>query len=227
MPTPQAALLQQLANAINTYNDLQAQAKSTNGMTSSALLGEATAFVASAAAAIQNATGRQSVQSAMANTYVDDFHKAPHNRGNPADIPALAMLKGLVEETHRALINGSLLSYEELLNGEIFSDFLEMANHLLADEGLKEPAAVIAGTSLEVHLKKLCVKHGIAVADKAAKINDDLKKQGVYSGLEHKQVIAWQQLRNYAAHGEYDKFDANQVASMIQSVRDLIAKYPA
>ena len=41
------------------------------------------------------------------------------------------------------------------------SDFLGMAEYLLEEEKLKDPAAVLAGGVLEEHLRKLCDSHGI------------------------------------------------------------------
>ena len=79
-------------------------------------------------------------------------------------------------------------------------------------------------------------KHNIPVTEqrgsnvvprKASTMNDDLKTQGAYSGIEHAQVQAWQRLRNEAAHGNYSAYDEAQVALMVQGVRDFIGKYPA
>ena len=56
--------------------------------------------------------------------------------------------------------NGYMTSFEELVHGNIFSDFLEMANYL-SKKKYKDAAAVLAGSTLEVHLKNLCKKHGV------------------------------------------------------------------
>ena len=51
-------------------------------------------------------------------------------------------------------------SFEELVHGDMFGDCLEMSDHLL-DAGYKDAAAVLAGSILEVHMKKLCGKYGV------------------------------------------------------------------
>ena len=56
---------------------------------------------------------------------------------------------------------GCLKSFAELIHGELFGDFLEMAKHLL-DEGYKDAAAVIAGSTLEGHLRQLCGLYGVS-----------------------------------------------------------------
>ncbi|MER5889903.1 hypothetical protein ABT160_39270 [Streptomyces sp. NPDC001941] len=119
----------------------------------------------------------------------------------------------------------------ELVHSDTYSDYLEMADALLK-KGYKDAAAVITGTSLEVHVRALCLKNGIATAiagspKKADTMNADLKKAGVYDGLRQKQITAWMDLRNKAAHGEYDSYDANEARRFIDGVRAFLMKYPA
>ncbi len=79
---------------------------------------------------------------------------------------------------------------------------------LLLDQHYKDPAAIVTGSVLEAHLRKLCGKHGIAVvkADatpkKADTLNSELTAAGAYSKLDQKSVTAWLDLRNNAAHGK-------------------------
>ncbi|MFE6977890.1 hypothetical protein [Streptomyces sp. NPDC057682] len=55
-------------------------------------------------------------------------------------------------------------------------------------------------------------------------MNSDLKKAGVYDGLQQKQITAWTDLRNMAAHGNYDD---TQVRLFIDGVRAFLMKHPA
>ncbi|MET9218604.1 hypothetical protein ABZX65_07435 [Streptomyces sp. NPDC003300] len=119
----------------------------------------------------------------------------------------------------------------ELVHADTYGDYLEMADALLA-KAYKDPAAVIVGTSLEVHLRALCVKNNIATVvganhKKADTMNADLKKAGVYDGLQQKQITAWLDLRNKAAHGNYADYDKEQVGLFVDGVRAFIIKYPA
>ena len=102
-----------------------------------------------------------------------------------------------------------------------------MAEYLL-EEGYKDPAAVITGSTLEEHLRKLCIKNGIDIETmskgklgpkKADRLNSELAKEKVYSKLELKSVTAWLDLRNKAAHGKYTEYNDNQVKQMIMGVR--------
>ncbi|WP_329138149.1 hypothetical protein [Streptomyces sp. NBC_00670] len=120
----------------------------------------------------------------------------------------------------------------ELVHADTHSDYLEMSDTLLGS-GYKDAAAVIVGTALEVHIRALCVKHGVDIelADGAPKkantMNADLKKADVYATLQEKQVTAWMDLRNQAAHGNYEKYDITEVRALANGVRDFMLKYPA
>ncbi|MDX2042805.1 MAG: hypothetical protein SF097_16420 [Acidobacteriota bacterium] len=127
---------------------------------------------------------------------------------------------------------GYLRSVSELIHADIFSDFLEMADHLV-EQGYKDPAAVITGSVLEEHLRKLCDKNTITALQpdgrpkKAETMNAELAGANVYSKLDQKNVTAWLDLRNKAAHGKYSEYTKEQVALLIQSVRDFITRNPA
>ena len=110
--------------------------------------------------------------------------------------------------------------------------FLEMAHQLLA-EGYKDPAAVMAGSVLEEHLRQLCQKHDIPTEitkpgcpqpKKADALNADLAKKQVYNKLDQKNVTAWLDLRNKAAHGKYQEYTKEQVSLMLQSLSDFLVR---
>ena len=141
---------------------------------------------------------------------------------------------GIVAAARSELAGGWLQTTRGLLSAEIFADFLEMAEHLLS-EGYKDAAAVIAGSALEEHLRQLAVavnvsttrtKDGVEVPLKADALNADLAKAGAYSKLDQKSITAWLDLRNKAAHGRYDEYGRDQVALMVEGVRQFISRVP-
>ena len=144
-------------------------------------------------------------------------------------------LQGLIGIVKALLINlrkGYVKTLEELVHADVFADFLEMAEHLLSN-GYKDAAAVIIGSSLEAHLRNLATKLGVSLVDssgrtkKADTLNADFVKAGGYNKLEQKNVTAWLDLRNKAAHGKYAEYDLQHVKAMLLSVRDFIARNPA
>jgi len=111
---------------------------------------------------------------------------------------------------------GHLFHVRELVEAELFADFLEQARQLL-DAGYFAPAAVVAGSVLEDGLRKLCGKHELAVPErpKIDQMNADLAKAGVYTKLVQKRVTAIAGVRNSAAHGHWDEFEEADVEDMV------------
>lgn len=172
--------------------------------------------------AIERAVGHNSVYYEQAKTILDS---SSHSWGY------LAGLIGVVGALLHNIRAGYLKALEELVHGEVFGDFLEMAQYLL-DKGYKDAAAVIAGSTLEAHLKQLCKKADISVdvgskPKRADMINNELAKKEAYSKLDQKNVTAWLGLRNSAAHGNYEAYDKEQVNLLISSIRDFITRLPA
>lgn len=167
------------------------------------------------------------------STYTKQCEEIIEHGGYPGYLAR--SLFGVIDSLKADVQAGYLESQKELIHAELFSDFLEMAQHLL-DEGFKDASAVIAGSSLEAHLRQLATKarvevetvvQGRAIAKKADRLNSDLANAGIYSKLDQKSITAWLDLRNKAAHGHYDDYEKNQVLLMISGIRDFISRNPA
>ena len=173
-------------------------------------------------AAIERATGKSSVYFEQAKNILASKN---HSWGH------LAALIGIAESAKLDIDSGYMVSLEELIHSEVFSDFLEMAEYLQST-GYKDAAAVISGSTLEAHIKQLCVKYSVSTQSngkpkKADTLNSDLVKASAYSKLDQKNVTAWLGLRNDAAHGNYNEYDKQQVKLLINSIRDFITRNPA
>lgn len=142
----------------------------------------------------------------------------------------LGVLKALRDDYEA----GYLATFRQLINADLFSDFLAMAEFLMQEEQLKQPAAVMAGGVLEEHIRKLCEANGISTTVAATGrplkldvLNAELAKNDVYSKNDQKQVTAWCGIRNSAAHAKYDEFNEQQVIAMIDGIRNFISRNPA
>jgi len=142
---------------------------------------------------------------------------------------------GILEAVKNEIESGWLQSFKGIVSAEIFSDFLEMAKYLIS-ENFKDAGAVIIGGVLEEHLRQLCDKNGIETdvvnggvsrPKKANMLNADLSKAGVYNKLDQKNVIAWLDLRNKAAHGKYSEYNSSQVEQLLNSVMEFIVRNPS
>jgi len=128
--------------------------------------------------------------------------------------------------------NGWLSSLKGIITSEIFSDFMEMAEHLI-NQGYKDPAAVVIGSVLEEHLRQLCsandietttIKGDTTVPLSAERLNNSLAKANVYSKFDLKTITAQFDIRNSAAHGKYDEYDIKQVQLMYQNVLSFLTR---
>jgi hypothetical protein len=139
---------------------------------------------------------------------------------------------GILKAANEDYGNGFVWTLKERVHAEIFDDYFEMAVSLLSD-GYKDAAAVIAGSTLEGHLRALSTKVGLPTTDgsgrplKAATLNAELKRQGTFNNIESSQITAWLAIRNDAAHANYAKYDATKVQLMIDGIRPFMLQHPA
>lgn len=163
--------------------------------------------------------------------YVKEFEKYTDDQ-NPSNIDAGI---GILEAAKNEISGGWLFTVKGLVSAEIFADFLDMATYLL-QENYKDPAAVVTGSVLEEHLRQLCNKNNISIEvsqggkmilKKADRMNADLSNAAVYNKLDHKNVTAWLDLRNKAAHGQYSEYTKEQVELMLSGVTDFMTRNSA
>jgi hypothetical protein len=147
-------------------------------------------------------------------------------------IHGIHSLSGVASSLKIAYENDFLITIHELINADIFEDFLEMSEYLLK-ENYKDAAAVIIGGVLEEHLRKLCQKNNIQLkkqdgpTKKSSQLNDELSKLSIYHKGDNKSIIAWLDIRNNAAHGKFTEYSNEQVDLMLKGVRNFISRYPA
>jgi len=162
------------------------------------------------------------------HSHYTEFDKALKNSYDYHGRYALGVLKAVRDEIY----GGWIETTKGLVTAEVFADFIEMADHLL-DAGYKDPAAVVVGSVLEEHLRHLSDAAGIPTDDrssgrsrprKADALNSDLARANKYTKLDQKQITAWLDLRNQAAHGKYAEYTREQVVLMLAGVRDLLAR---
>jgi len=115
-------------------------------------------------------------------------------------------LGGILGALRSDLQDGYIHTIEELVHGAVFDDFLEMASEPLT-KGYKDPGAVIAGTVLEEHIRKLAVRNSLSVLDAKNKPKSfdtlaiELVKTRQFCEPQRKILAGWYGQRNEAAHG--------------------------
>lgn len=135
---------------------------------------------------------------------------------------ALGILKGAKDDYE----NGFLFETRTLIQAEVFDDFLEQAEYLF-EKDYYPPAAVIAGCVLEDGLRQLCLKNQIDLPErpKLDTMNSLLAKKGIYNKLAQKQITTSADLRNKAAHGQWNDFNEEDVKQMLSQVRVFMATH--
>jgi len=134
----------------------------------------------------------------------------------------LAILKAVRED----IAGGYLTKASTLITADLFSDFLDMAEHLL-DNSYKDPTASLVGAVLEDGLRRICENNGLTVKsdDNISSLNKKLADKEVYNRLQQREIEAWNKLRDYADHGHFDEYDADKVKSMLAEVRKFLSSY--
>lgn len=116
---------------------------------------------------------------------------------------------------------GYLFNVRALVKAEVLSDALAQAKELLA-AGYKDPACILARVALETTLKELSTRNGIAHG-KVDRMNADLCKAGVYNIAKQKQITAWVDIGNKAAHGDWNAYSLNDAHGMLEGVEAFVA----
>ncbi len=129
---------------------------------------------------------------------------------------------GLLQGALSDLENGYLLGQEFIIAGDLFDSILEQAKHL-AQNGYKDPAAVLARTVLEDTLKRLARSENIDAEQKASALNDELKKLDKYPQPQWRFIQAWLDIGNSAAHGKFDEYTKEVVIDMIDGIERFLS----
>jgi hypothetical protein len=142
-------------------------------------------------------------------------------------------IKGLKDDYE----SGMLINLVEVIEANVVSDYLGQAEGLLKEGQPGKfdhvPAAVLLGAILEDGLRRLCQRQTPPVDivkpnGEPKMLNlliDDLKKANVFNELNAKQLRVWAEIRNKAAHGEFEQFTRPDVEQMLTWVQRFLADY--
>lgn len=181
------------------------------------------------AGAIERLAPKNSVYRRMSDEVLS-LHDPPKNSAQTAE-----RLKAVLLALKEDLTEQTLRSTEEMIHTDMLADFLEMAERLVGD-GFKNPSAVLAGSVLAEHMRRLCTKHnivihqmhnGMHIPKNVATMNADLALAGVYPEHEKHNVESWNELRLKALHGHYGEFTREEVRFTVSGIRDFMIRHPA
>ena len=170
-----------------------------------------------------------SAQNLLARVFgVDSEHYKNFSAQNEKGLTYSPVLRaqGVLRAAHDDLEHGYLFELKRLIEADLFDDFLEQACSLL-DAGYFQPAAVVAGCVLEDGLRKLSASVGVTLPSKPKLdvMNAELAKAGVYNKLTQKRITAIADIRNSAAHGQWDQFAKGDVEEAIGWIRNFMESH--
>ena len=145
------------------------------------------------------------------------------------DVPnphAVAAGIGILKAVKEDLTDDFLSDVRTLISADVFTDFLEMADHLHQNSYI-HPAASLAGAVLEDGMRQIAVANGVNVRarEDLGSLNQKLAAASVYNRLKQQQVQPWIRVRNHADQGEFNEYTATDVAEMIRGVSGFLADY--
>jgi hypothetical protein len=207
------AVVQRLDTLIATAHDLdfRADRRGTNGR---AFYAELAGWQPRAMTAIASIVG------------TDHPYYAAFKEDAPSGIEASAGKGASILEALKADIEaGYLRRQEDLVAAAVFSDFLDMAGHLL-EGGYYHAAASLTGAVVEDGLRRIATASGVAVGPKADinALSSKLRDKGIYSRLVAKRVTMWAEIRNNADHALWDQVTIEDVAEMYKGVTAFMAE---
>jgi hypothetical protein len=118
---------------------------------------------------------------------------------------------------------------EEYVSAAIYSDFLGMAESLLAQQQaeLVDMAAFLAGAVLENGLRRIATNRNVKLkeSDDISTLNHKLADGGVYNNLWRRKIETWSAIRGNADHGRFGRNLPSDVQNMVEGVRDFLADF--
>lgn len=132
----------------------------------------------------------------------------------------LSHIIGILQSACDEIKAGFIVELKHLIHAELFNPMLDQAQELLY-KGYKMPAAVLGRIITEQWLKDQAEKNNLTIGkkDKASRINDLLKQNGVFSEPTWRQIQAFLDVGNAAAHGNIDEFKDDDVKRMFDFIK--------
>jgi hypothetical protein len=165
---------------------------------------------------LERTFGSQSSQFQKFNDLFPKFH----------DFTPIKKALGILKSAKEDYEGGFAFDSRAIIEAEVFGDFLEQATYL-CESGYFQAAAVLAGSTLEDALRRLCNRAGIILSSKPKLelMNTELAKKGIYNTLTQKMVTYLADIRNKAAHGKVDEFCKDDVTQMIKQIRSFLESF--
>lgn len=131
----------------------------------------------------------------------------------------VAIMEGAKEEIEK----GFLYKTKHFIAVDLFDSILEQAEYLL-DRGFKDAAAILGRVIIENSLKDIARRRNIEFREKIklSKLNEILWKESIYAKNVWRITQGHIDTGNYAAHGDFDKYNDQSVKNMLKWIRETL-----
>ncbi len=154
-------------------------------------------------------------------TSMDELKKNIHLESN--FLRALSIVESACDG-----IESYLLKVKEIARSEVFSDFLEQAEHLF-EKGYYLASVLVASGVLEDCLLKLSQNNSVELDTKSKNglsyMNDQLCKKEVYHAIAKSKINTLIQIRNKAVHGEFSEVENKDVKDFLEFLKMFLVSY--
>lgn len=159
----------------------------------------------------------------VSHSYIALFTEAatPEKQNDPAvdhRDAGVGVLQGLRLDVEAGYLTG----LRQLVVAEVFSDFLDMADHL-DTQGYSHPAASLAGAVLEDALRRAVTDAGRKPGKNLESLAEVALHAEIFGPTTYKQIKVWIDLRNDADHGNFGSVSRDQVSSFVRDLPGFLA----
>jgi hypothetical protein len=153
------------------------------------------------------------------------YFRELYNSPTPRDSKFMTVdMLGILRAAQNDYIEGFMIDSKLLVSAEIFADFLEQAEALIASD-YKDAAAVIIRAVLEDGLRRVSVSRGIELKPRWGidDIAKEMAKCNVITAIQKKEIDAKREVGNHAAHGRFNEYSKEDVIAFHEFVQRLLA----
>ena len=135
-------------------------------------------------------------------------------------------LRGCLEALKGDIGEGRIVNIHAVAQGEVFSDFIALAQRALNEERM-EIAAVLAFAALENALKQ-CATNNYKLTVEEANMDTvikALKSKGAISGRQGELLDKYRNLRNDTFHARWNKIDSPEINAVLGFTEEFLKKH--
>lgn len=137
------------------------------------------------------------------------------------------ILQGILESGKQEFEAGFLSHPKILITAESIETLIEQAEYLLSED-FKDAACTLVGGTLELTLKSLLKNKFPHVSFNYNSGIDELNKKllneaKAYDSSTYKLIDGYRDLRNWASHGNYERYNNDKVKEFILFLRNFIS----